>query len=130
MNDGEGEADARVAAEPAGCCARAHVYERVYEYVSGSNAPELFPDESATVAPGAAVAGAVMDATDRETACSAFTLPFPQVLFGADTPAGSVAVFVSRARIWAPVSDGLELHTSAAIPATCGVAMLVPCKIA
>src|SRR4030067_3131415 len=52
-------------------------------------APELFSEVSITGVPGVAVAGAVMEATDAETAARAFGLPYPPVGMGGGGAGGA-----------------------------------------
>jgi hypothetical protein len=86
---------------------------------------------SDTAVPGTAVAGDVIEATEFLTVASAFTFPYPHVVFGeVDPSVGALAVRLIRSRICAPVRLGLDCHASAAIPVTCGVAMLVPARMA
>src|SRR4030067_654068 len=87
-------------------------------------APELFSEVSITGVPGVAVAGAVMEATDAETAARAFGLPYPHVVLG-DGGTG-VAVLLNRSRIWADVRSGLGCPTSDAVPAAWGAELPVP----
>jgi hypothetical protein len=116
-----------MAPEPAGLA----VNDQVYDVSGFPKAPELFSDVSDTCEPGTAVAGAVIEATEFLTAASAFTFPYPHVVFGAADPSvGALAVRLIRSRICAPVRLGLDCHTSDAIPVTCGVAMLVPARMA
>src|SRR4030067_91384 len=91
-------------------------------------APELFSEVSVTGVPGVAVAGAVMEATDAETAARACAVPSPRV--GSGDGGTGVAVLLTRSRIWADVRSGLDCQTSDAIPATCGADMLVPPRTA
>src|SRR4030065_2024859 len=87
-------------------------------------APERFSEVSIPGVPGVAGAGAVMEATDAETAARAFGLPYPHVVLG-DGGTG-VAVLLNRSRIWADVRSGLDCQTSDAIPAPCAAGMLGP----
>jgi hypothetical protein len=71
---------------------------KVQRYKRGlPKAPELFSEGSVTRVLGAAVAGAVMEATDAETAARAFALPYPHVVLGAGGT--GVAVLLNRSRI-------------------------------
>ena len=87
---------------------------------------ELFSEVRVTLSPDTAVAGAVIDATDAETARRAFAFPNPQLALGVGGT--GVAVLRNRSRIWADVRSGLDCQTSDAIPVTCGVDMLVPSR--
>jgi hypothetical protein len=113
-----------MAPEPAGFA----VNDQVYDVSGFPKAPELFSDARDTCEPGTAAAGAVIEATEFLTAASAFTFPYPHVVLGGgvEPSVAGFAVRLIRSRICAPVRAGLDCHASAAIPVTCGVAMLVP----